>query len=42
MRNTRLIMGMPITIDIVGDVSGSVSASAFQYFRRRRCAVQPI
>ena len=32
MRETRLIMGMPITIEIVGDVSRAVSISAFQYF----------
>ena len=32
MRETRLIMGMPITIDIVGDQNGSVAESAFQYF----------
>ena len=32
MRETRLIMGMPITINIVGDESGDISALAFQYF----------
>lgn len=33
MRETRIIMGMPITIGIVGDVNGSIAASAFQYFQ---------
>lgn len=32
MRETRLIMGMPITLEIVGDTDGRAAAAAFQYF----------
>ena len=32
MRETRLIMGMPITIEIVGDADGHVAESAFRHF----------
>lgn len=32
MPDTRLIMGMPITIEVVGDVGGAARESAFQYF----------
>ena len=32
MRETRLIMGMPITVEIVGDVVGRAAEVAFQYF----------
>jgi thiamine biosynthesis lipoprotein len=32
MRETRLIMGMPITMDVVGDVDGRAAEIAFQYF----------
>lgn len=34
MRSTRLIMGMPITIDVVGDVGGEVGGAAFDYFEQ--------
>ena len=33
MRDTRIIMGMPITVEIVGDADGRASEAAFQYFR---------
>src|SRR4051794_32121808 len=32
MPDTRLIMGMPITIEIVGDAGGVAREAAFQYF----------
>lgn len=32
MRETRLIMGMPITIEVVGDTDGRAAEAAFQYF----------
>jgi len=32
MPETRLIMGMPITIEVVGDTSGAACEAAFQYF----------
>jgi len=32
MRETRLIMGMPITLEIIGDIDGSARDAAFQYF----------
>ena len=32
MRETRLIMGMPITVEIIGDTDGHAAAAAFQYF----------
>ncbi|HVX71379.1 MAG TPA: FAD:protein FMN transferase [Devosia sp.] len=32
MRSTRLIMGMPIAIEVVGDQDGEASAVAFAYF----------
>lgn len=32
MRETRLIMGMPITVEIVGDAGGQAAMAAFQYF----------
>ena len=32
MRDTRLIMGMPITIEIVGADGAGAMAAAFQYF----------
>lgn len=35
MRETRLIMGMPITIEVVGDRDGAATETVFQYF----CAV---
>lgn len=34
MRETRLIMGMPITVEIVGDVDGVACRTAFQYFEQ--------
>lgn len=34
MRTTRLIMGMPITVDIGGEVDGSVTNCVFDYFDR--------
>jgi len=33
MRETRLIMGMPITVDVVGDIDGAAREAAFQYFQ---------
>lgn len=33
MPETRLIMGMPITIEVVGDVDGKATAAAFDYFQ---------
>jgi thiamine biosynthesis lipoprotein len=32
MPETRLVMGMPITVEIVGDTDGQARAAAFQYF----------
>jgi len=32
VRETRLIMGMPITVDVVEDVDGRAAEAAFQYF----------
>ena len=32
MRDTRLIMGMPITVDIVGDLEGKTTEAVFHYF----------
>ena len=32
MRETRLIMGMPFTLEFVGDAGGQAAAAAFQYF----------
>jgi len=32
MRETRLIMGMPITIEVIGDESGDAREAAFHYF----------
>lgn len=32
MRETRLIMGMPITVDVVGDLPKQVAGTAFDYF----------
>lgn len=32
MRDTRLIMGMPITLEVVGDVDGTACEAAFQCF----------
>jgi thiamine biosynthesis lipoprotein len=34
MRSTRLIMGMPIAIEVVGDESGEARAAAFAYFEQ--------
>ena len=33
MPDTRLIMGMPVTIEIVGDAGGEAREAAFQYFQ---------
>lgn len=33
MPDTRLIMGMPVTIEIVGDAEGEAREAAFQYFQ---------
>jgi thiamine biosynthesis lipoprotein len=33
VRETQLIMGMPITVDIVGDAGGQATGAVFQYFR---------
>lgn len=33
MPETRLIMGMPITVEIVGDIGGDAAESVFQYFQ---------
>lgn len=32
MRETRIIMGMPITVEVVGDTDGRAAEAAFQYF----------
>ncbi len=32
MRETRLIMGMPVTVEVVGDADGRAAETAFQYF----------
>jgi thiamine biosynthesis lipoprotein len=32
MRETRLMMGMPITVDVLGDDAGRACEAAFQYF----------
>ena len=33
MRDTQIIMGMPITVEIVGDDAGATLAAVFSYFR---------